>query len=184
MDDKRLRLKPTLGLLDATAISVGAIIGAGIFVVTGIVAGMAGPALLISMMVAALVSLFTALSFAELTAHFPQEGSVYEFSYRLISPFAGFIAGWMWILGNTFGGAAVALGFAYYFTLLFPVLHPKLIAAFLCLAFTMLNHVGIRQSALLNNFLVGSKLVILAFFVIFGLSLRKRWELHALCTLL
>jgi APA family basic amino acid/polyamine antiporter len=48
MDDKRLELKPTLGLLDATAISVGAIIGAGIFVVTGIVAGMAGPALLIS----------------------------------------------------------------------------------------------------------------------------------------
>ncbi|MGA9099138.1 MAG: amino acid permease [Methanotrichaceae archaeon] len=170
MDEKHLKLKPTLGLLDATAINIGAIIGAGIFVVTGIVAGMAGPALVISIIIAAIVSLFTALSFAELTAWLPREGSVYEFSYRLISPFAGFIAGWMWILGNTFGGAAVALGFSYYFTTLFPVLHPKLIAALFCLAFTILNYIGIKQCALLNNFLVGSKLIILAFFVIFGLG--------------
>jgi len=65
MEDKRLKLKPTLGLLDATAISVGAIIGAGIFVVTGTVARMSGPALLISMVIAAVVSLFTTQSFAE-----------------------------------------------------------------------------------------------------------------------
>ncbi len=99
MVDKLQKLEPTLGLLDATAISVGAIIGAGIFVVTGIVAGMAGPALLVSMIIAAVVSLFTALSFAELSAWLPREGSVYEFSYRLISPFAAFTAGWMYILG-------------------------------------------------------------------------------------
>ena len=173
MEDKRLKLKPTLGLLDATAISVGAIIGAGIFVVTGIVAGMAGPALLISMLIAAVVSLLTALSFAELSAWLPREGSVYEFSYRLISPFAGFTAGWMWMLGNIFGGAAVSLGFAYYFTSLFPVLQPKPIAALLCLAFTVLNHIGIKRSAALNNVLVGSKLIILTFFIILGLGYMK-----------
>jgi basic amino acid/polyamine antiporter, APA family len=173
MEDKRLKLKPTLGLLDATAISVGAIIGAGIFVVTGIVAGMAGPALLISMVIAATVSLLTALSFAELSAWLPREGSVYEFSYRLISPFAGFTAGWMWMLGNIFGGAAVSLGFAYYFTSLFPVLQPKLIAALLCLAFTVLNLIGIKRSAVLNNLLVGSKLIILTFFIILGLGYVK-----------
>jgi APA family basic amino acid/polyamine antiporter len=173
MEDKRLNLKPTLGLLDATAISVGAIIGAGIFVVTGIVAGMAGPALLISMLIAATVSLFTALSFAELSAWLPREGSVYEFSYRLISPFAGFTAGWMWMLGNTFGGAAVSLGFAYYFASLFPVIQPKLIAVLLCLTFTIINHTGIKQSATLNNLLVGSKLVILIFFIILGLGYMK-----------
>lgn len=173
MEDKRLKLKPTLGLLDATAISVGAIIGAGIFVVTGIVAGMAGSALLISMLIAAAVSLLTALSFAELSAWLPREGSVYEFSYRLISPFAGFMAGWMWMLGNTFGGAAVSLGFAYYFTSLFPVLQPKLVAALLCLAFTVLNHIGIKRSATLNNLLVGSKLVILIFFIVLGLGYVK-----------
>lgn len=92
-------MKPSLGLVDATAISVGAIIGAGIYVVTGIVASLAGPALVVSMIVAAIVALFTALSFAELSAWLPREGSVYEFSYRLISPFAGFLAGWMWMFG-------------------------------------------------------------------------------------
>ncbi|MGB9756352.1 MAG: amino acid permease, partial [Candidatus Bathyarchaeales archaeon] len=65
------RLKPTLGLFDATAISVGAIIGAGIFVVTGIAAGYAGSALVVSMVIAALIAMFTALSFAELTAWMP-----------------------------------------------------------------------------------------------------------------
>jgi APA family basic amino acid/polyamine antiporter len=87
------KLKPTLGLFDATAINVGAIIGAGIFVVTGIVAGLAGPAIVVSMLIAAITALFTALSFAELIAWLPKEGSVYEFAYQLISPFAGFLVG-------------------------------------------------------------------------------------------
>jgi len=164
------RLKPTLGLFDATAISVGAIIGAGIFVVTGIVAGLAGPALIFSMLIAAITALFTALSFAELTAWLPKEGSVYEFAYQLVSPFAGFLAGWMWMLSNTFAGAAVSLGFAYYLTALFPSSYVKEVAAVLCIAFTALNSFGIRQSATLNNLLVVAKLFILAFFVILGLG--------------
>ncbi|MEM3627488.1 MAG: APC family permease [Candidatus Bathyarchaeia archaeon] len=162
-------LRPTLGLFDATAISVGAIIGAGIFVVTGIAAGYAGSALLVSMLLAAVVSLFTALSFAELTAWMPREGSVYEFSYQLVSPFAGFLAGWMWMLSNTFAGAAVSIGFAYYLTGLLPILPATWVAATLCIAFTMLNYFGIRQSAMLNNFLVVAKLLILVFFSVFGL---------------
>jgi len=162
-------LKPTLGLFDATAISVGAIIGAGIFVVTGIVAGSAGPALVLSMLIAALISTFTALSFAELTAWLPREGSVYEFARQLISPFSGFLAGWMWMLSNTFADAAVSLGFAYYLAASFPSLPVKGIAAILCIGFTALNFFGIRQSAILNNILVTAKLSILAFFTIFGL---------------
>jgi APA family basic amino acid/polyamine antiporter len=163
-------LKPTLGLFDATAISVGAIIGAGIFVVTGIAAGYAGSALVVSMLIAAIISLLTALSFAELTAWQPKEGSIYEYSYQLISPFAGFLTGWMWILSNTFAGAAVSLGFAHYLTALFPILQANLVAAILCIAFTALNFFGVRQSALINNFLVVAKLLILAFFIIFGLA--------------
>jgi basic amino acid/polyamine antiporter, APA family len=100
------RLKPALGLIDATAISVGAIIGACIYVVIGIAAGLACPALVVSMILAAAVALLIALSFAELSAWLPREGSVYEFSYRLISPFIGFLAGWMYMLGNAFAGAA------------------------------------------------------------------------------
>jgi len=161
-------LKPSLGLLDATAISVGAIIGGGIFVVTGIVAGLAGSALVISMVIAALIAFFTALSFAELATWQPVEGSVYEYAHQLISPFSGFLAGWMWMLSNTFTGAAVSLGFAYYLTALFPSLPTNLVAAVLCIAFTALNFVGVRQSALLNTILVVAKLLVLAFFVIFG----------------
>lgn len=167
------KLKPTLGLFDATAISVGAIVGAGIFVVTGIAAGLAGSAVVVSMLLAAVIALFTALSFAELAAWQPLEGSIYEYSYRLISPFAGFLVGWMWMLSNTFVGAAVSLGFASYFTALFPALPANWIAAILCIFFALLNFLGIRQSALLNNFLVAAKLLVLAFFVAFGLAYIK-----------
>jgi len=71
------RLAPALGLIDATAIGLGAIIGGGIFIVTGIVAGLAGPALVLSIILAMAISLFTALSFIELTEWRPAEGSVY-----------------------------------------------------------------------------------------------------------
>jgi APA family basic amino acid/polyamine antiporter len=168
--NKQSELKPTLGLFDATAISVGAIIGAGIFVVTGIATGLAGSALIVSMLIAAIIAMFTALSFAELTAWQPKEGSIYEYTYQLISPFAGFLTGWMWILSNTFAGAAVSLGFAYYLTAMFPILPANFIAAIICIAFTMLNFLGIRQSALVNNILVAAKLLILAFFIILGLG--------------
>lgn len=168
-DRQNSGLKPTLGLFDATAISVGAIIGAGIFVVTGIAAGYAGSALIISMLIAAIIAMFTALSFAELTAWMPKEGSVYEYAHQLISPFAGFLTGWIWVISNTFTGAAVSLGFAYYLTALIPCLEAKWVAAFLCLFFTLLNYFGVRQSALINNILVVAKLVVLAFFCIFGL---------------
>ncbi|MEM2108819.1 MAG: amino acid permease [Candidatus Bathyarchaeia archaeon] len=161
-------LKRSLDLFDATAISLGAIIGGGIFVVTGIAAGLAGSALVVSMILAAVIAAFTALSFAELTAWQPVEGSVYEYARQLISPFAGFLAGWMWLLSNTFTGAAVALGFAYYFTAMLPALPSKVVAAVLCIAFTALNFVGARQSALLNNILVAAKVLILIFFIILG----------------
>jgi len=161
-------LKRSLGLLDATAISVGAIIGGGIFVVTGIVAGLAGSALVVSMVVAAVIAFFTALSFAELAAWQPVEGSVYEYARQVISPFSGFLAGWMWMVSNTFTGAAVSLGFAYYLTATFPDLPANVVAAVLCLAFTALNFFGARESARLNTVLVVAKLLILGFFVVFG----------------
>jgi APA family basic amino acid/polyamine antiporter len=161
-------LKRTLSLLDATAISVGAIIGGGIFVVTGIVAGLAGSALVVSMVLAAVIAFFTALSFAELAAWQPVEGSVYEYARQVISPFSGFLAGWMWMVANTFTGAAVSLGFAYYLTAWFPGLPANVVAAVLCLAFTVLNFFGARESARLNTVLVAAKLLILGFFVVFG----------------
>ena len=169
MEEKHKALKPTLGLWSATAINVGAIIGGGIFVVTGIVAGVAGSAFVVSMVLAAVIALLTALSFAQLTTWQPVEGSGYEYVRQLVSPFAGFLSGWMWMIGNTFAGAAVSLGFGYYLAAAFPSLPVNVVAAVVCLGFTALNFVGIRQSALLNNVLVVVKLVILGFFVVFGL---------------
>ena len=169
MNNNRDGLKPSLGLLDASAISIGAIIGAGIFVVTGIAAGVAGSAFIVSMLIAGLVALLTALSFAELTAWQPKEGSIYEYAYQLISPFAGFLVGWMWILSNIFSGAAVSLGFAHYLAAFLPVLPPKLVAAGLSLGFAALNFFGLKKSARFNNILVAAKLLVLGFFVVFGL---------------
>ncbi len=160
--------EPTLGLFDALAVSVGAIVGGGIFVVTGIAAGAAGSSMIISMLLAAAISMLTASSFAELVAWQPKEGSIYEYSYQLISPFAGFLTGWMWILSNTFAGAAVSLGFAHYLAALVPSFPPNITAAVTCLAFTIVNYYGIRRSALLNNILVIAKLSVLAFFIVFG----------------
>jgi APA family basic amino acid/polyamine antiporter len=153
----------------AAAINVGAIIGGGIFVVTGIVAGVAGSAFVISMVLAAVIALLTALSFAQLTTWQPVEGSGYEYVRQLVSPFAGFLSGWMWMIGNTFAGAAVSIGFGYYLAAAFPALPVKVVAVVMCLAFTALNSIGVRQSAMLNNVLVAVKLAVLAFFVVFGL---------------
>jgi basic amino acid/polyamine antiporter, APA family len=167
------QLKRSLGLWSATALNVGAIIGGGIFVVTGIVAGYAGSAMIISMAVAAVIALFTALSFTELATWQPVEGSSYEYTRQLVSPFAGFLSGWMWVVSNTFGGAAVSLGFAFYLRAAIPALPANLVAAALCLVFTALNLYGVRQSAWLNNLLVAIKLAVLAFFVVFGLFFFK-----------
>jgi APA family basic amino acid/polyamine antiporter len=170
---RRDGLKPALGLWDATAISIGAIIGAGIYVVIGIATNYAGSALAISMIIAAVASMLTALSFCELAAWQPLEGSVYEYALRLISPFAGFLAGWLWIASNIFAGAAVALGFANYLHALFPVFPPNWTAMIICLLLTLLNFIGVRESALLNNILVAAKISILGFFVAYGASYIK-----------
>jgi len=167
--DTKATLKRGIGLFDATTIGLGAIIGGGIFVVTGIAAGLAGPALIISMLISAAISSFTAFSFSKLSVVLPKEGGVYGFAYECISPLAGFIVGWMWIFSNVFVGAAVSLGFASYFVALFPSLSIKVVAIVVCLFFMTLNLIGIRQSAMLNSTLVSAKVLILLFFVAFGL---------------
>ena len=167
--EKHRQLKPKLGLWDAVAINVGAIIGGGIFIATGIIAGLAGSALIISMVLASIIALFTALTFAELTAWKPVEGAVYEYSRLLISPSVGFLTGWMWMIANTFGGSAVSLGFGHYLGAIFPELPGNIVACIICLCFTGLNLIGVKQSAIVNNIFVVLKLAVLGFFVVFGL---------------
>jgi len=162
-------LKPSLGLVDATAINIGAIIGSGIFVVTGISAGYAGSAIMVSIVVAGVVSILTAMSVVELTLWDPKEGGIYDYAGKLISPLAGFISGWMWALSNTLIGAVVALSFAYYIDAIVPGLNVNLVAALICLIFTVLNYLGASHSSEINNIIVVAKLALLLFFVVFGL---------------
>lgn len=169
-NENKAQLRRALGLFDATAIGIGTIIGAGIFVVTGIVAGLAGPSIVVSIVLAGIIASFTALSFAELSAYMPREGGGYEFTYHLLSPYAGFLAGWMWVFSNIFTGAAVSLGFSQYLVAVFPAIPVEVAAAVLCLVFTLINYVGVRGSAIINNVLVVSKIVILFFFIALGLS--------------
>jgi APA family basic amino acid/polyamine antiporter len=165
-----MELKRSLGLFDAFAIGLGAIIGAGIFVVAGVAASLAGPALLISLLIAFLVSAFTAVSFVHLASFIPREGGGYEYAHQMISPFGGFISGWMWLLSNVVTGAAVAIGFGSYLAVLVP-LPVNLIAALACLGITAINYFGVSESARLNNILVVFKLLVLFLFVAFGILL-------------
>lgn len=185
LDTKQtLRTEPSLSLISASAISIGATIGAGIFAVTGVAAGLAGSALLLSLLLAAIATTFTALSFIQLIAWKPAEGSIYFYARQLISPFCGFLVGWMWIVSNLFSGAVVALSFAHYFVELTGLsgLSVNLMAAILIIVFTVINTIGVEESAAVNNLLVSLKLgILLVFFLVGVLFIRpenfKPWRM-------
>jgi APA family basic amino acid/polyamine antiporter len=164
-----MELKRTLNLFDAISIGIGAIVGAGIFVVVGIAIGYAGPAIVISIIIAAIVASFTALSFAELGSAIPKQGGVYAFAYEIASPSAGFVVGYLWLFAQTVAGAAISLGFAGYFVAVFPFLSLKAVAVSIVLALTALNLVGIKQSAMVNNALVLTKIAIICLFIVIGI---------------
>jgi APA family basic amino acid/polyamine antiporter len=162
-------LKRNLNLLDATSVGIGAIIGAGIFVVLGVAIGYAGPAIVISIIIAGIVASFTAFSFAELGSAIPKEGGAYEFAFELLSPFTGFVVGILWLFAQIVAGAAISLGFASYFVAIFPEFSLKTIAVIVALALTCLNILGIKKSAAVNNALVITKIAILCLFIGFGI---------------
>jgi APA family basic amino acid/polyamine antiporter len=162
-------LRRNLNLLDATSVGIGAIIGAGIFVVLGISIGYAGAAIVVSIIIAGIVASFTAFSFAELGSAIPKEGGAYEFAYELISPFTGFVVGILWLFAQIVAGAAISLGFASYFVTIFPQFSLKTVAVIAALGLTGLNLLGIKQSATVNNALVIIKIAILCLFIGFGI---------------
>ena len=100
-----------LGLFDATMIGIGAMIGAGIFVLTGIAAGEAGPAALLAFALNGLVTLLTALSYAELASIHPKSGGGYSFIAKAFPGPAGFASGWMLWFCYIIACALYALGF-------------------------------------------------------------------------
>jgi APA family basic amino acid/polyamine antiporter len=163
-----LGLKRTLGLLDATAIGVGAIIGAGIFVVLGLAIGYAGSSIIVSIIIAGVVASLTAFSFAELGSAIPKEGGAYAYAFEMISPSVGFVVGCLWLFAQIVAGAAISLGFASYLVKFFPVFSVKTVAVIAALTLTGLNLLGIKQSTAVNNVLVIIKIAILCLFIGFG----------------
>ena len=106
-------LKKTLSATALTLLGVGAIIGTGIFVLTGQAAGRhAGPAVVISMIVAGLVSALAALCYSEFASSVPVSGSAYTYGYATLGEFVAWIIGWDLILEYAFGAATVAVGWS------------------------------------------------------------------------
>jgi len=167
MDSQGLRR--TLSLFDAFSIGINAIVGAGIFVVIGIAAGAAGPALMLSIVISFVISTFTALSFVRLSKAITKEGGAYEFAHELLPPPLGFLTGWLWLFSNIIGGAAVAMGFAQYLSFLIPVGDYRVVAAAISLVVTLLNYYGVKGSALVGDAVNIIKMGILALFVIVGI---------------
>lgn len=158
-----------LTLKDAVGIGLGAIMGAGIFVVTGVAAGIAGPAFIIALVIAGIVASFNGLSSAQLAAVYPQSGGTYEYGYRLLNPVAGFSAGWMFLVSKLTAAGVVAIGFGSYFYQLVPVASPIVISVFAVLVLTLANYFGIKKAGGLNLIIVGITLLSLIYFIISGL---------------
>src|SRR5262249_45525125 len=111
------RLQRTLGPWGLTAIGIGAVIGSGIFVVTGQAAAMhAGPAVVLSFILAAIGCVFTALCYAEFATIIPMSGSSYSYAYATLGELAAWFIGWNMVLEYGVSASAVAASWTGYFT--------------------------------------------------------------------
>lgn len=183
------RLHRVLGPISLTALGVGAIIGAGIFVMTGRVAAQdAGPAVVLSFVVAGFGCLFAALCYAEFASMAPVAGSAYTYAYATLGELFAWIIGWDLILEYAMACACVAASWSKYlneFLLFFGLQVPahlcsdpfstpgawiNLPALLITLAVTAILVVGIRESATTNAVLVAVKVGVVLFVLVAGVS--------------
>ncbi|WP_308590482.1 amino acid permease [uncultured Megasphaera sp.] len=114
-DSENSNLSKDLGVMDLTFLGVGGIIGAGIFVLTGIAAAKyAGPAISISFALAGLLCILVGLAYSEFASMIPSSGSVYSYTFASLGEGMAFLTGWSLLLGYTVTGSAVAVGFSGY----------------------------------------------------------------------
>lgn len=170
------QLKRQLGMVDVFSVAAGAMISSGLFVLPAIAYAKAGPALILSYVLASLLVLPSVLSKAELATAMPRAGGTYFFVERSLGPvwglFGGF-AGWFSLaLKSAFAIVGMAVIIELVLEGLLPVhlspWHLKAIAVFCCLAFTALNMLSVKHTGRFQVLLVAVLLVILAVFVIFG----------------
>jgi amino acid transporter/nucleotide-binding universal stress UspA family protein len=173
-------LSRDLGLFDVTMIGVGAMIGAGIFVLTGLAAGTAGPALVLAFLLNGLVAALTAMAYAELGSGFPEAGGGYLWVKEALGGLQGFLGGWMSWFAHAVAGSLYGLAFGSFATELwhlaggptFGVSDQWLRLGFMSLviaAFTYLNYRGASETGTVGNIVTVTKVVILGLFCAFGL---------------
>lgn len=151
-----------LGLMEALAIGLGTMLGAGIFVLSGLAAERAGPAAAISYVVAGLICLPIAMTISELATGMPKAGGSYYFISRALGPLAGSIVGPGNWLGLTFATGFYLIGFGQYVSYFLPV--PTRAAVLVAgLFFIYLNYRGAKVSGRIQNIIVSLMIVLLGF---------------------
>ncbi len=180
--DTEVRLSREMSLMDATLIGVGAMIGAGIFVLIGIAAGVAGPAIIITFILNGFVALFTAMSYAELGSCYHDAGGGYLWVKEGLPHWNGFISGWMGWCAHAVAASLYALGFGAYFELVFHEFSinlpqwgffspQKILAAAAAIIFAYINFRGASEAGKVGNLVTITKIVILVIFIGFGLDI-------------
>lgn len=145
------RLKQTITFFQALIYGLGLILGAEIYVIIGDVAAIAGNALWISFVIAAVIAMVTGLSYANLASVYPKSAAEYFFikkifSNNLIALVIGFLSIYTYIISAT----TVAVGFSNYFSNIFPLFNPLLISIILIVGLSLINYYGISLSIHLN----------------------------------
>ncbi|MHC5005963.1 MAG: amino acid permease [Planctomycetota bacterium] len=185
-----VRLSREMRLVDVTMIGVGAMIGAGIFVLTGIAAGVAGPALLLVFLLNGVVALLTAAAYAELGGAIHGAGGGYLWIKRSLPDPAGFLAGWMDWFAHAVACSLYALGFGAYFKEVLDLLRvPEFTLPFApvqiwfaigaCALFSWVNFKGAAETGKAGNVVTIGKVAIILAFILAGLwamTLRADWE--------
>ena len=182
------QLRRVLGPVELIFFGIGAVIGTGIFVITGIAAAeFAGPALVVSFIIAGIVCLFAALSYSEFATMVPIAGSAYSYSYASLGEIFAWIIGWDLILEYSVSVSAVAIGWSGYVTNLLSDLGVSLpqslvnppgfnggvvnLPAMVIIALiTVLLVIGVKESARINNVIVAIKVGIVLLFLYLGFS--------------
>ncbi|CAJ0925688.1 unnamed protein product [Ranitomeya imitator] len=190
--------KRCLSTLDLTLLGVGGMVGSGLYVLTGTVAKeIAGPAVVVSFLIAGIASLLAALCYAEFGARVPKTGSAYMFTYVSVGELWAFLIGWNVILEYMIGGAAVARAWSGYLDSMFDhkiknyteshigtwnvqflAHYPDLLAAGILLFATAFISFGVRVSSWLNHIFAAISMVVILFILIFGFILAnpKNWS--------
>ncbi len=169
-EEGEVKLSRSLGLLTATMLGVGAMIGAGIFILSGLAAGTAGPAATVSYLIVGVMTLFTALSYCELAAAIPVAGGGYTFVNEAIGGFTAFITGWAMVFGLVVSAALYAIGFAEHFNPLVAMalpygLNKAVVAAAIIILLALLNIKGTKEAGQTQNLFTIGKVIILIVFV-------------------